>query len=368
MPPGIQAFQQRRGLVAPGADDPIDAAFGLCFNPLDDLLGRQGAGLVKDGGQQILIFVDLPLLHGQPVQTRAGINAHTAKKEENALVKPLDAIERLGQGRLILTEPPEQEIMGDKRFGDAGSRILVEDKLSGEEVSVLALVSGRQYSILVPSQDHKRAYDGDEGPNTGGMGAYAPASIVDSAMMDKIEDTVIRPAVEGLSDEGVNYFGVLYAGLMIREEIPYVLEFNVRFGDPETEAVLPLMKSDLSRVIMDLKEGISAPVEWKAGACLDVVVASGGYPGEYRKGVPIRIDTGKIPEGVELFHAGTVMKDGSLCTSGGRVLNIAAVGEDIEDAREKAYKATAAVVFEDSFFRKDIGSREMERQKRMKDA
>ncbi|MFH1416191.1 MAG: phosphoribosylamine--glycine ligase [Elusimicrobiota bacterium] len=257
-----------------------------------------------------------------------------------------------------------EKFMTEKIFGNAGRRVVIEEKLKGEEASILALVSGKNCSLLIPSQDHKAVFEGDTGPNTGGMGAYAPASLVDSNMLDKVKKQIIVPVLEGLASEGMDYCGVLYAGLMICAGEPKVLEFNVRFGDPETEAVLPMMKSDLLEAIYDLNSGIEPEIEWKKGVCMDIVIASGGYPGHYEKGKKITIKD--IPDDVYVFHAATEERNGMLYTSGGRVLNVAAVGDDIKSVKEKVYNAVSNISFDGMYYRRDIGWKELARQKKKK--
>jgi len=252
-------------------------------------------------------------------------------------------------------------LMVKKKFGKAGCRIIVEEKLVGEEASVIAIVSEKGYSLMLPSQDHKRAYDGDKGPNTGGMGAYAPTAAVSESVMKKVRKDIIEPVIEGLKAEGISYQGALYAGLMIKDNNPYVLEFNVRFGDPETEAILPLLESDILDVLLGSVENRDVKLKWKKGACVDVVLASKGYPGRYAKGKKIDFNFYSIPKDVEIYHAGTEYRDGSFYTSGGRVLNIAAIGEDIIQARKKAYRIINKINFEGMHFRKDIGIKEERR-------
>ena len=223
------------------------------------------------------------------------------------------------------------------------------------------MVSGENYSFLIPSQDHKPIYDGDKGPNTGGMGAYAPIKLVDAELMNKVENKIVKNIMSGLKAEGINYVGIIYVGIMVVSGEPYVLEFNVRFGDPETEAVLPMMKSDLLEKILLMKENQQFDFEWKKGYCVDVVLASKGYPGNYEKGKEIIIDK-DMPSDISIYHAGTVSKDGKLFTNGGRVLNIAAIDDNIISARKKVYNAIKYISFENMYFRNDIGLKEEHRE------
>ncbi len=256
-----------------------------------------------------------------------------------------------------------KEIMQEKKFAGAGSRIIIEDMLRGEEASIIVLMSPGSYSVMLPSQDHKAAFESDKGPNTGGMGAYAPTGAVDSEILKKVEKKIIEPVAEGLKSEGIDYRGVLYIGLMIHDGDPMVLEFNVRFGDPETEAMLPLLKTDFIDILSAVENDEKIDLKWEDLVCVDVVLASGGYPGKYEKGKKIKITRENIPDGVQIFHAGTELKNGQLYTSGGRVLNVAACGRDIIQARNKAYEAIEKISFENMYYRKDIGYRELERRR-----
>lgn len=250
-------------------------------------------------------------------------------------------------------------VMVEKKFGSAGDKVIVEDFLEGEELSVLIFTDGKTVIPLASSQDHKRAYDDDKGPNTGGMGAYSPAPVVDKQEFNSIIDIVFKPLIKGLSQEGKPYKGMLYGGLMIKNSKPYVLEFNVRFGDPETQAILPKLKSDLVEVMVKTVEGKLDEVvlEWDERVCLCVVLASGGYPGKYEKGKVIKgLEKLKDLEDVFVFHAGT-KKGKQFLTSGGRVLNVSALGDTIKSAKDKAYKAIADIEFENMHYRKDIGDK-----------
>ncbi len=254
--------------------------------------------------------------------------------------------------------------MVDGIFGDAGNRVVVEECLFGEEASILAFCDGTTVRPMLVSQDHKPVYDDDAGPNTGGMGAYAPAPVVNAAMLDEITRTILEPCVAGMAQEGCPYTGVLYAGLMIGEHGPKVIEFNCRFGDPETQVVLPLMESDILPVLMACCEGRLAetPIQWSTGACVTVVMASGGYPGAYTKGIEIAgIDDAEANAGVFVFHAGTAFKDGALVTQGGRVLNVTASAADIPAAIDKAYAGVRRIHFEGAHSRTDIGRKALRR-------
>ncbi|MBD3427238.1 MAG: phosphoribosylamine--glycine ligase [Candidatus Omnitrophica bacterium] len=256
-----------------------------------------------------------------------------------------------------------REMLVEKKFDSAGSRIIVEECLRGEEASILVLTDGENIVPLATSQDHKRANDGDTGPNTGGMGAYSPAPVIDDALFEKVMEIIILPTIEALKKEGIVYKGVLYAGLMITEDGPKVLEYNVRFGDPETQAILPRMKSDLAELLASSAMGELADksVEWEDDDCVCVVLASGGYPGEYQKGKKITGLDEARGEGAVIFHAGTRREGEDLVTSGGRVLGVAGKGSGIKQAVANTYRAVERIHFDRMHYRGDIGHRAISR-------
>ena len=254
-------------------------------------------------------------------------------------------------------------MMVDKKFGKAGERIIIEDCLEGEEASILLITDGDTVIPLVSSQDHKAVYDNDKGPNTGGMGAYAPAPVVNEEILTRIKSQIALPLIEGFKKEGKPYRGILYIGLMIKDNIPSVLEFNVRFGDPETQAILPKLKSDLADLILKSVDNKLSEVklEWDKRVCLCVVLASGGYPATYEKGKEITgLEALEESDDVFIFHAGTKLVD-NFVTNGGRVLSVTALGQDIGEAQAKAYKAIENISFERMHFRRDIGSKALNR-------
>jgi phosphoribosylamine---glycine ligase len=242
-------------------------------------------------------------------------------------------------------------------FGDAGSTVLVEEYLEGKEVSALALTDGRAVVPLMLAQDFKRARDRDQGPNTGGMGAYSPVPWVDAETQSRIVEDVLKATVRALEQEGIRYRGVLYAGLMLTSDGPKLLEFNCRFGDPEAQAVIPRLLSDLGESLLACVEGNLGHyrLQWMPGGCVTVVLASGGYPGVHRTGLEIRglADAANL-EGVLLFHGGTARRDGKVMTAGGRVLSVTALGKDLVEARSRAYEACSRISFEGMHYRKDI--------------
>jgi phosphoribosylamine--glycine ligase len=248
----------------------------------------------------------------------------------------------------------------DRVFGDAGATVLVEEFVSGRELSVLAITDGAKFLELSSAQDSKRVGDGDTGPNTGGMGAYSPVPFVDDETYERIVDDVIFRAIAAMADEVGTYRGVLYAGMMLTEKGPTLLEFNCRFGDPETEAILPLVRADLAEVLLAAAEGDLADVHLGRAreACVTVVLASGGYPGEYKTGLPIDgLDEAAAQPDVDVFHSGTAVRDGRVVTAGGRVLALSARGKDLAQARARAYGAVSLISFDGMHYRRDIAAR-----------
>lgn len=251
-------------------------------------------------------------------------------------------------------------ILQEKVFGEAGSKIIIEDCLEGEEASILVISDGETILPLVSSQDHKRIFDQDKGPNTGGMGAYSPAPVITDELFDEIQEKVFKPLIFGLAKDGKKFKGVLYAGIMVAKEGLKVLEFNVRFGDPETQAILPRLKSDLVEVFEATIDGRLKDIklDWESKACVSVVIVSGGYPGRYEKGKEIKglNEAGKEKD-VVVFHAGTKSENEKILTNGGRVLDVSSMGNTIKEAQTKAYEAIRLINFENMFYRKDIGWR-----------
>ncbi len=251
-------------------------------------------------------------------------------------------------------------IMEERAFGSSGAQVVIEEMLQGEEVSVLAFSDGTTLRLMPPAQDHKPAYDGDQGPNTGGMGCYAPVPQVDSSLLKTIEETILQPAIKGMAARGTPYIGVLYAGLIITQEGPKVLEFNCRLGDPEAEALLPLLETDFLQIAdACLSGGLSdIDIRWRPDSSATVMLASAGYPGPYRKGLPIGgVQEAEMLPGVTLFHAGTRLKNGKLLTNGGRVLAVTAVGPNLSEALTRAYDGVERIHFEGMHYRRDIGRR-----------
>ena len=258
------------------------------------------------------------------------------------------------------------EMMGAHKFGSAGNRVVIEEFMEGEEASLLAFTDGKTIVPMLAAQDHKRVNDGDQGPNTGGMGAYCPAPVMTDALKEKTVKEVLRPIVDALAKEGRPYSGCLYAGLMIKGDSVKVVEFNARFGDPETQVVLPLLKSELAEIMVACANGTLTPdlVEWSDKAAVCVVMASGGYPASYKKGIPITgLKAANAMDDVVVFHAGTREEDGKILTNGGRVLGVTAVADDIPSAQQKAYDAVDKIHFDGAHYRQDIAWRALRRLK-----
>ncbi|MBI4343098.1 MAG: phosphoribosylamine--glycine ligase [Candidatus Omnitrophica bacterium] len=255
-------------------------------------------------------------------------------------------------------------LMEDKIFKQAGERVVIEERLVGEEVSCIVVTDGIAALPMLPAQDHKRLHDGDKGPNTGGMGAYAPAPIIDGPMAKQVMEQIIMPTIHAMTSEGLGFTGVLYAGLMLTSEGPKVLEYNVRFGDPEIQAILPLLKSDLVPILDDAVEGrlSTTQCQWLQASCACVALASGGYPGDFQIGKEISgLDRLANRKDLMVFHAGTKKDRERFLSGGGRALNVVGVGTDLEAALKTAYEAIGAIRFDGMTYRKDIGFRALKK-------
>jgi phosphoribosylamine--glycine ligase len=277
----------------------------------------------------------------------------------------------LAAGKGVIIAQTEQEAIAAVRdmlsgnaFGDAGSRVVVEAFLTGEEASFLAITDGKTVIPLASAQDHKAIFDGDQGPNTGGMGAYSPAPVVTAAIHRKAMEEVVQPAVDGMAAEGCPYQGILYAGLMVQDGTVKTLEFNARFGDPECQPLLMRMKSDLVPLLLAVADGdlSGCSIEWHDQAAVCVVMAAEGYPGDYPKGDSITgIEAAEEIEGVTVFHAGTAMEAGQIVTAGGRVLGVTALGDTVATAIHRAYQGVAKISWRGMQFRRDIGCKAIDR-------
>jgi phosphoribosylamine--glycine ligase len=253
------------------------------------------------------------------------------------------------------------DIMEARIFGAAGDRVVIDEYLNGREVSLIAFTDGKTVSPMVPACDYKKIGDNDQGPNTGGMGSYSPPGFFSARMVEKVTSDILLPTVKALAKEGLPYRGVLYAGLMIVNGEPVVLEFNARFGDPETQVILPLLKTDLVDILMAVIQGKldQVKIEWSSEACVGVVMASGGYPGSYKTGLPI-MGLANVGRDVLVFHAGTKLgNDGIIYTDGGRVLTVVGTGKNMTEAQEKVYRNVPKIYFEGCYYRKDIALREI---------
>lgn len=277
----------------------------------------------------------------------------------------------LAAGKGVVVAMTEQEaldaiddMMGDLKFGGAGARVVLEEFMEGEEASLLAFTDGETIVSMIAAQDHKRANDNDEGPNTGGMGTYAPAPVMTDILRLKAVEKVLKPTIAAMKAEGRPYQGCLYAGLMINGDSIKVVEFNCRFGDPETQVIMPLLDGDLAEIMLACATGTlaKADIGWHDQAAVCVVMASGGYPGSYQQGLLISgLAEADALEGVAVFHAGTKVVDGQIVTAGGRVLGVTAVGKNIREAKDKAYEAIAKISFEGAHYRQDIAWRALKK-------
>lgn len=317
----------------------------------------------KAFAKQLMRSAAISTAEGQVFERFDDAKAYIASRDEPVVVKAAGLA--AGKGVFVCDDPSDgilvaEKIMCDKAFGSAGEKIVVEDKLLGEEASILAFVDGKNIYVMESSQDHKPIGDGDTGPNTGGMGAYSPAPVVTEQLMDHITKEILVPIVDAMNRNETLYKGVLYAGIMVTAAGPRVLEFNVRFGDPETQPILMRLKSDLLQTCLAVCDGTldKITLQWDKRPAVCVVLASGGYPGQYEKQKPITgLDEAEKIDDVVVFHAGTAAKDGQIVTAGGRVLGVTALGDTIADAKQKAYSAVDVINFEGAYCRRDIADK-----------
>jgi len=351
----------------------------LCAGIVDDL---EGAGIKAFGPSRAAAQLegskgftkDLCRANGIPTAayerfTQAAAAKAYARDRGAPLVVKADGL-AAGKGVIIAQTLAEAEAAIDMMLGgglgEAGAELVIEEFLEGEEASFFALCDGATAIPLASAQDHKRAFDGDEGPNTGGMGAYSPAPMIDAAMTARVMDEIVRPTLSAMQAIGAPYKGVLYAGLMMTAEGPKLIEYNVRFGDPECQVLMLRLMSDLVPGLLASRDGMlkSLDLRWYPQAALTVVMAARGYPGPYAKGSVIEgLEAAAAVEGVEIFHAGTKAEDGRILADGGRVLNVSALGRTVREARSRAYEAISRIHWPDGFCRHDIGWRAMEREK-----
>ena len=346
-----------------GLVDELEAAGIRAFGPRANAAEIEGS---KSFAKDLMKKYGIPTARYEVFTAAEPARAYIRQEGAPIVVKA----DGLAAGKGVIVAMTEQEaldavdaIMEDHSFGDAGARVVIEEFMEGEEASLLAFTDGRTIRPMISAQDHKRAYDGDRGPNTGGMGTYAPAPVMTPEMTERAVEEILKPTIAAMAKEGRTYRGCLYLGLMVTADGPKVVEFNARFGDPETQVVLPLLDSDLVAIMCACADGTLAdvPIRWKDGAAVCVVLASGGYPGHYDKGQEIHGLADAEAMGALVFHAGTAMKDGKLVTNGGRVLGVVGRGADISSAVDAAYAAATKISFKDAYYRKDIAHRALER-------
>ncbi|MBI1375178.1 MAG: phosphoribosylamine--glycine ligase [Phycisphaera sp.] len=360
--------QNKIELVVIGPEDPL-------ANGLADRLTK--LGLKVFGPNQAAAALEADKAFSKALMRGAAIPTAESRTFENAdaALAYVEAHETpvvvkaagLAKGKgVIVTDSADEaidavkQIMVDRAFGEAGDKVIIEERLTGQEVSILALVDGRNIYVLEPSQDHKQVGEGDTGPNTGGMGAYTPTPLVDDKLMQVIDRQVLVPTIDALRRDGVEFKGVLYAGLMLTPGGPKVLEYNCRFGDPECQPLMVRMKGDLLEIMLAVVDGTldKVDIDWDRRVACCVVMCSGGYPGDYEKGIEINgLDEAAKLDDVFIFHAGTKKSGDKVLTNGGRVLNIVALGKDLAEARDRANAACDMISFEGGFFRRDIGDR-----------
>jgi len=346
-----------------GLTDELEARGLKVFGPSRDAAQMEGS---KVFAKRLMQENDVPTagcdVFDSPREAYVYIERLAARTSDPIVVKA-DG-EAAGKGVFICrTEEDAMRavdvIMVEKAFGESGNRVVIEDFLDGQEASFMCFVDGEKFVPMVPAQDYKRAYDGDTGPNTGGMGCYSPVPVVTGEVSGLVMDSIVKPTLKALRDMDIYYKGVLYVGLALTKEGPKVVEFNARFGDPETQVVLPLLETDLVDIMLACIEGRldTVDVSWYNRRAVCVVMASGGYPGDYEKGKVITGIDEAEKAGVMVFHAGTESKDGQVVTSGGRVLGVTAVGDTYRECIDKVYAGAAKIHFEGAHYRSDIGAR-----------
>ena len=362
------AKENEIGLAVVGPEEPLAAGIVDEFEEAGKRAFGPSAGAAKleadkAFAKQLMRSSAISTAEGQIFERFGDAKAYIASRDEAVVIKAAGLAK--GKGVFVCDDPANgilaaEKIMCDKIFGPAGGRIVVEDKLLGEEASIPAFVDGRNIYIMESSQNHKPIGDGDMGPNTGGMGAYSPAPVVTEALTDQITREILVPVVDGMNRNGTPYKGVLCTGLMITGGGPRVLGFNVRFGDPETQALLMRLKSDLLEVCLAVCNGTldEITLEWDRRPAVCVVMASGGYPGDYQKGKRITgLDEAEQLKDVVVFHAGTAAKNGDIVTNGGRVLGVTALGQTVADAKARAYMAVDKIKFDGAYCRRDIAEK-----------
>ncbi|MBL4727673.1 MAG: phosphoribosylamine--glycine ligase [Rhizobiaceae bacterium] len=352
------------GPLVDGIVDALEAADISAFGPSAAAAQLEGSkGFTKD----LCAEFDIPTAAYQRFN-----NAPKAKRYVREMGAPIVIkADGLAAGKGVIMAMSVEEALDaiddcfEGAFGDAGYEVVVEEFLEGEEVSLFAFCDGQTALLMGTAQDHKRVGEGDTGPNTGGMGAYSPADVMDQAMIDEVMGDIIVPTLAGMHSRGMPFKGILFAGLMLTEDGPQLIEYNVRFGDPETQVILPRLKSDLLELMIASVENslLEVEAEWSDETALTVVLASKGYPGSYEKGTEIRDLDKAEADNIEIFHAGTAENDGNLTAIGGRVLNITATGSSVSEAQADAYAAIKKIDWQNGFCRSDIGWRAVAREK-----
>ena len=362
------AKQNDIGLVVVGPEDPlaggvVDAFEAVGVKAFGPTAAAAKLEADKAFAKQLMRSAAISAAEGQTFEKFRDAKAYIASRDEAVVIKAAGLAK--GKGVFVCDDPSDgilaaEKIMCDKIFGAAGDKVIVEEKLLGEEASILAFVDGRNIYVMESSQDHKPIGDGDTGANTGGMGAYSPAPVVTEELINRITREILVPAVDSMNRNGTPYKGLLYAGIMITAGGPRVLEFNVRFGDPETQPILMRLKSDLLEVCLAVCEGRldEVTLQWDQRPAVCVVMASGGYPGDYEKGKVITglEQAGRLDD-VIVFHAGTAAKNGDIVTNGGRVLGVTALGQTIAGAKQRAYEAADKIEFDGAYYRRDIADK-----------
>ena len=352
------------GPLVDGLADMLEAAGIKAFGPSAKAAAIEGSkGMMKD----LCAHYYIPTADYARFDEPDGAKEYIRSRGAPIVVKA-DGL-AAGKGVILCRNENEayaaiDHIMIEEAFGHAGAEVVVEEFMTGEEASFFAIVDGEHALPLVAAQDHKAVFDGDEGPNTGGMGAYSPAPVVDSEMSKRIMDEIILPTIQGMARDGNPYKGVLFAGLMITDTGPRLIEYNARFGDPECQAIMSRLTSDLLELLLAAVDGKLDQIElkWSKDSALTVVMAANGYPGDYKKGTEIKgLEEAEKQAGVHIFHAGTKSEKGRITAVGGRVLGVTATGKTIEEAQKKAYEAVAKVDWPDGFNRTDIGWRAIDR-------
>ncbi len=364
------AQSEKIDLTVVGPEAPLVQGIADAFRQAGlRIFGPSRAAALLEGSKvfakQLMRKANVPTAEFQVFDDVDAAIRYVETREDDNLVVKVDGL-AAGKGVTVCSTKDQAKAairaaMVEKKFGDSGNRIVIEERLVGQEASILAIVDGNTIVTLEPSQDHKRAYDNDEGPNTGGMGAYSPTPLITSDLMEEIIRKILVPTVHTMRVEGRPFRGVLYAGLMITNQGPKVLEFNVRFGDPEAQPVLMRLKSDLFEILYAASEGRLNEIrrlEWDPRAAVCVVMAAEGYPGSYRKGDVIRglDEAAKLPD-VKVFHAGTVRQGDQVLTNGGRVLGVTALGKNIPEAKLRAYQAVKCIRWDGAWCRKDISDK-----------